>query len=782
MQQDGVVQFEDLCFQAAFDQAAVPASITSPDGRWLRVNRSLAELLGYTERELLGRTFQSLTHPDDLARNLELLRGALRGETDRYSMEKRMVHALGHTIWVSLSVSVVRADSGELQYLVTQYRDLTDHKRAELQLRASEERFTHVATNLPGLVYQYAFRPDGTSGYTFVNEGARSLFGVAPEDAVRDASLLLDLIHPADRAEFSALARHHAVALGELRWEGRAILASGDVRVVQVAARNQRQPDGTVLSVGVITDVTELREATRRLEESKQRYRSLFDHNPNAVFSLDVAGHFHSANPACRDIAGYDPDDLLGTSFAPLIVPEDLETALQQFSIAVKGSATQFEVTILHKSGRRVRIGVTNVPIIVDGRVTGVFGIARDLTVQRELEQQLRQAQKMEAVGRLAGGVAHDFNNLLTVITSYTQMAIAEMAAGSTAERDLREVEAAASRAASLTRQLLAFSRRQVLKPQVLDANQTVTGVAAMLRRLIGEDVALLLDLVPELWQVSSDPGQLEQVLMNLAVNARDAMRGGGTLRLRTANCKLDQRGCHDRPGLTPGEYVAIVVEDTGTGIDPAVLPHIFEPFFTTKPVGHGTGLGLATVYGIVKQSGGFVYAESVLGEGSRFTVLLPRVRGVEAATPASGKRALPGGTETILVVEDEAGVRSAVRRMLGLLGYTVFEAASASEALRLATDMTARGAALDLVLTDVVMPGLNGRALGEQLAELRRDLKLLYMSGYTDDEILRRGLAHSGISLLEKPFTMEHLAEMVRRVLDHVGAGTTGEHSLAGA
>ncbi len=1007
----------EVRFESVFDQSGVPASITAPDGRWLFVNRSLADLLGYSEKELTGRTFQSLTHPDDLSRNVALLQQALAGAIDRYSMEKRLVHARGYTVWVLLSVAVVRGDDGFPLFLVTQYQDLTERKRAEAKLRESEERyrrvvetahegictvdgegrityansrlgvmlgtetrrllgqpifalmdptaefeartrfarrqrgvsevddlvlrradgtalhvltsassmfsphgefagavymltdvterhaaeqrvaaseqyfralteqsselvcvvnenavfqyanlawdlllgyrpeevvgrsafefiapedlertqrlfaeilrvpgnvvsteyqlvhrdgtrralsgigrnmlndsavrgivvnsyditdrrraedalrasearFAHIASHAPGMVYQWMYAANGTKGYTFVSEGVRRLFGVAPDAALANPGVLIDLIHPDEREEFVARAREAAAALSPIRWEGRVVLPTGEERFVQVSAHNSATADGSVLSDGLITDVTDLRDAARRLDESEQRYRSLFAHNPDAVFSLDTDGRFISANPACYTLSGYDFGELLGVSFEPLILPEDLEIARTNFAAAVSGRATQYQLGIRHRSGKRVQLGVTNVPIIVGGKVIGVFGIAKDLTVQRELEQQLRQSQRMEAVGRLAGGVAHDFNNLLTVIISYTQMAMAHLPRDAAVRTDLKEVESAAARAAALTRQLLAFSRQQVLRPRRLDINQIVSEAVSMLRRLIGEDVTLQTELAPALWPVHSDPGQLSQVLLNLAVNARDAMSAGGTLRLRTQNVVVGSVDTRQRPGLIPGQYAAIVVEDTGTGIDPEVLPHIFEPFYTTKGPGHGTGLGLATVYGIVKQSEGFVYADSVVGRGSQFTVLMPRTDRDGHDDAATQIPAPPRGTETILLVEDEGAVRGAVQRMLALLGYTVLEAASGPEALRVARDAQQRGIPIHLVITDVVMPEVNGRELREQLAALWPDLKVLYMSGYTDDEILRRGV-QSGEMLLEKPFTTERLAAAVRATID---------------
>jgi PAS domain S-box-containing protein len=381
-------------------------------------------------------------------------------------------------------------------------------------------------------------------------------------------------------------------------------------------------------------DVTERRLAAERLRESEQRYRSLFDHHPDAIYSFDADGRFVSANAACEAITGYRLEELIGASFIPLVVPEDRNRAVEQFRIAIAGRATSYEESIIHKSGRRIDVAITKLPIIVGGTVVGIYGIAKDLTARRELEARLQQAQKMEAVGRLAGGIAHDFNNLLTIIQSCASLIAQEVPPSSQLRADAEEILNASRRAGELTQQLLAFSRKQILQPQRLDVNQQILGFATTLRRVVGSHVAVETVLSDEAWPVFADPGQLERVLMNLGVNARDAMPNGGTLRVRTENVVLDRVGA-ESAGVDPGAYVHVIVEDTGIGIDPAVLPHIFEPFVTTKAPGIGTGLGLATVYGIIEQTGGAIRVASTPGKGSRFSVFLPRVADEPVRTSA---------------------------------------------------------------------------------------------------------------------------------------------------
>jgi nitrogen-specific signal transduction histidine kinase/CheY-like chemotaxis protein len=391
--------------------------------------------------------------------------------------------------------------------------------------------------------------------------------------------------------------------------------------------------------------------------------------------------------------------------------------------------------------------------------------VFRDITQRRQLEEQLRQAQKIEAVGRLAGGVAHDFNNLLNVITGYGQMVFRRLPDGPEREKT-KAILQAAERAAGLTRQLLAFSRKQVLEPKVLDLNAVVGGMDEMLRRLIGEDIELHTQLAPSLGRTKADPGQLEQVLMNLVVNARDAMPRGGRLTLQTANAVMDDTYIRDHLGARPGRYVMLAVCDNGLGMDPETQKHIFEPFFTTKEKGKGTGLGLATVYGIVKQSEGYIWVESAPGAGTTVKVYLPRVEAEPAAEevrrPAVPEE-LPRGTETVLLVEDEDMVRRMTREVLEGAGYRVLEASSGFEALRVSAGHDGN---LDLLLTDVVMPGMSGRELSERLAPVRPTMKVLYMSGHTDDAIFHHGVTQAGTGFLQKPFTPDALERRVRELL----------------
>ncbi|GLC26943.1 PAS domain S-box protein [Roseisolibacter agri] len=737
--------------------------VVDADGVVRHANPTFAGATGWSPGSAHDRTFASCVHADDRATLATAWAGVVCGRAvDGLVLRVRGVDDSDR--WIAWHLAA--PDAMGLVHAIG--RDVSEREAAVHALRESEARYRHVASSVPGVVYQFVYRADGSRGYTLVSEGARTLFGVAPEDALADPEAFLRLVHPDEQAQFRAIGLQAVARREEFRWEGRVLLDTGEERFAQIAARNSGQPDGSVVCDGLIMDVTELHRAQRRLEESEERFRSLFEQNPDAVYSFAHDLNFTSANPAAEALTGYTRDEILAGAASPIVVPEDRDAARAAFESALRGEAARVDLGIRHRSGRVVRVGVTNVPIVVGGSVVGMFGIAKDLTAHRALEDRLRQAQKMEAVGKLAGGVAHDFNNLLMVIQSFGGFLADDLAEGTTARADLDEVLRAAGRAQELTRQLLAFGRQQVLRPRRLDTNQKVANVAGMLRRLIGEDIALETDLAPAAWAVVADPGQLEQVLLNLAVNARDAMPNGGTLRLRTENHHVGPSETAPSPGQAHGRYVALVVEDDGVGIAADVLPRIFEPFFTTKPVGHGTGLGLATVYGIVEQSGGVVTVDSAPGRGSRFTVMLPAV---DAPAPSPATRedaALPTGAETVLLVEDETKVRAALRRMLEQQGYVVHEASNGAEALRI-VEAAAAGSEtrFDLVLTDLVMPELGGHALGERLAARHPEIRVLYMSGYTDDEIVRRGLADPGASFLEKPFTASRLAHAVRRALE---------------
>jgi signal transduction histidine kinase/CheY-like chemotaxis protein len=427
-----------------------------------------------------------------------------------------------------------------------------------------------------------------------------------------------------------------------------------------------------------------------------------------------------------------------------------------------------FETVRLRKDGQRIAVTVTESPIRNErGHITGISSIARDITERKKLENKLLQSQKMEAVGRLAGGVAHDFNNILTAILGYSDLLLRQIQPGNTMHHQLSEIKKAGELAAALTHQLLAFSRRQDLQPKVVSLNDAINNIQKMLRRLIDEDIRIMILLDKDAGHVKADPAQLDQVMMNLAVNARDAMPRGGILTIETSNCVcgLDDACCQTQ-GMPPGEYVKLSLSDTGTGMTEEVKQHLFEPFFTTKEKGQGTGLGLATCYGIVKQSGGYIVVESSLGQGSSFHVYLPRVNDRGALFPAavSGGR-MPHGNETILLVEDEASVRTLAAQVLRRLGYSVIEAADGEGARHAVQNLN--GSRIDLLLADVVLPSLGGRELLDLMEENQLGVKVLFTSGYVKEIVCKKYDLPMGVPFLQKPFTPADLARKVREIIE---------------
>lgn len=509
----------------------------------------------------------------------------------------------------------------------------------------------------------------------------------------------------------------------------------------------------------------ERQRAEQALTETASRLRALMDHATDGIAVLRPDGIALEVNASMAAMMGRPVAELIGHPFGEFSQPQVAEQRQREFAAVLRdGSGRIAGAEVARPDGSRVVIDVSLSLVQVGGERV-VLSIARDVTEQRSLERQLRQAQKMEAVGRLAGGVAHDFNNVLTAIFGYADMVAEEFPQGSPVHDDIGEIRKAAMRAAALTRQLLAFSRQQVLEPIVLNLNDMVEDIDKMLRRMIGEDVDLRLGLAPDLGNVRADAGQLQQVVMNLVVNARDAMPTGGKLLIETANADLDQSYAQEHLPVVPGSYVRLAVSDTGTGMDAATISHIFEPFFTTKEKGKGTGLGLSTVYGIVKQSGGYVWAYSEPGRGTTFKIYLPRVDApaVDVSSVTTLETKLTG-TETILVAEDDEMLRPLTKQLLAKLGYTVLAGANAVEALALAGAHTGT---IHLLVADVVMPGASGRDLARQLAAIRPDTRVLYISGYTDDAIVQHGMLEPGLNFLHKPFTPHAIARKVRDVLD---------------
>ena len=514
-----------------------------------------------------------------------------------------------------------------------------------------------------------------------------------------------------------------------------------------------------------IANAIERRRDQEAIRRSEERYRKLFERNLAGVFRSTDDGRFLDCNDAFARMFGYTREELLRLPATVLYPGGAEERRERRARLRQVGQFTNQEMVYQRKDGKLVR-AIQNVASFKDELGNEISeGTVVDVTERYSLEEQLRQSQKMEAIGRLAGGVAHDFNNLLTVIEGYTELLLDSHPKDDPRRPDIEEIRRAADRAGALTRQLLAFSRQQVLAPKVLDLNTVIVSMKDLLRRLLGESVELTTRLAPSLGHVTADPGQIEQVVMNLAINARDAMPRGGKLTIETANVELDEAYAREHPTITPGSYVLLAVADNGHGMDAETQARIFEPFFTTKQMGKGTGLGLSTVYGIVKQSGGEVWVYSEVGVGSTFKVYLPRVQAegqARATEPAASGTVR--GDETILLVEDESGVRALVQKFLERAGYKVLTAGSGDDALAL---LAQHSGPLHLLLTDVVLTRMSGSELARRVTELRPQTRVLYMSGYTDDAIVHHGVLTADADFVQKPFTADALARKVRSILD---------------
>jgi len=596
----------------------------------------------------------------------------------------------------------------------------------------------------------------------------QKILGYSPEELKSSSGI--EQIHPDDRDHVKRAAEEaRKTGIGR-PLEYRIRHKDGTWRDLEstssVVKDAQGQPDKLII---VNRDISDRKRASVALLQSEASFRSVIESAPYGIYRANAAGQFLRVNPALQKMLGYETQEELLRANLATDIYRDPQEHKRADSLFADTKGFDVEVEWKRKDGSPLRARCSG--RLIEGEQTGNANEANfevfveDVTEKRVLEQQLHMAVKMEAVGRLSGGIAHDFNNLLGVIIGYAQVLKRRLKAGEDLFEYAEEIEKAGQRAASLTRQLLAFSRQQVLAPAILNLNALISDMGKMIHRLIGEDIELVMKLDPAIGSVKADHGQIEQVVMNLAVNARDAMPQGGKLDLETSMTTFDLGYTHQHPGSKVGRQVMFSVSDTGMGMSAETLVHIFEPFFTTKEVGKGTGLGLATVYGVVKQSGGYVCVESEIGHGSSFKVYLPLVEEPvhvqEAAAPAAGTLR---GSETVLVVEDAEALRKLSITLLEQSGYRVLSAANGAEALELAQKDSQ---SIDLLLTDVIMPGLGGHELAQRLATLRPGLKILYMSGYTDSSIGQHGVLEAGISLLHKPFTEEELVRKVREVLD---------------
>ena len=781
-------------FRSLFENAVEGIFQTTVDGRYLSVNPALSRMCGYSSPEEMmaevrdvGRTVYADPQCREEFKRLIQERGVIEG------FEYQIRRKDGAKIWISENAHAVRDDGRRIVSYEGTVEDISERKRSELERQVTTEiiHSVNITDNLDDLLKMIhgalrkvlyaencfvALYEPSTAMFHFPFFVDRYDVAPPPQKVGRSCTAYVYYTGRAmliPQSMFDRLAEEGEVELvgtPSPSWLGvplRTPAATIGVLVVQhyedENAYTERDLEFLSSVGGQIALAIDRKRADARVRESEARLRVLVEQLPAVLWTVDKDLRFTSCVGAGLTRLGLKPNQVVGMSLF-----EYFDTPDQTFlPIAAHRRAVAGEPVTFHVEWKGGSYACHAEPLRdAEGRVHGAICMSLDVTDRKQLEEQLRQAQKMEAVGRLAGGIAHDFNNLLMVIQGYADLLLDRLPEGDALRRNAEQIQMAGQRATSLTRQLLAFSRKQMLAPKILNVHSVVSDMEKILRRLIGEDIQLETASPADLWLVKADRSQIEQVIMNLAVNARDAMPTGGRLTIETGNVELDSSFTHHSIVLAPGKYVMLAVTDNGCGMDAKTQAHIFEPFFTTKEKGKGTGLGLATVYGIVKQSGGYVWVYSEPGRGTSFKIYLPRIE-EEAYQPAKERqpqsKVTQRGSETVLLVEDEDGVRQLAREYLEASGYTVIEAADGHAAL----ELVARTAGpIHLLMTDVVMPSVSGRELAERIEKLRPGIKVLYMSGYTDQAVVHHGILESDAVLLQKPFTLATLAEKLREIL----------------
>jgi two-component system cell cycle sensor histidine kinase/response regulator CckA len=764
-------------FRSFFEFAPIGESIVDIDGKYLRANDALCALVGYPEPELVGKTFQEITHPDDLDADVAFLHRTLAGEISSYEMEKRYIHKLGHEVWVLLSVSLVRAADGSPSYFISQIQDISERKAALDEIELSASRLSdaqHVARI-------GSWESDFATGAVTMSTELYRLFEIDPSETEMSLEHLLERIHPDDRAKLAEANVQAPTTTGTNEHEYRICLSDGSLRWIHARAQPYYVNGKLVGRRGTSQDITERKHAEQQLADAELRYRTLVEQLPLCTYvrPLDMSLPNIYTSPQVEPMLGYPADawqtdpDLL----ARIVHPDDRDRVLGDADRVRKtGEPVRDEYRYVAPDGRVVWVQDETYRLTNEHGDEVVQGFLLDISDRKRVEQerdrfseQLHQAQKLEAIGRLAGGVAHDFNNMLTAIKGYSELLVAELEPGTRARDEAEQIKRAAEQASVLPAELLAFSRNQTLAPQLIDLDKLIGGVSSLLRHLISEAIDLVVVPSAEPHYVSVDPARVEPVLVNLALNARDAMPSGGTLTLSTGRVDISHVTASERQVL-PGPYIVLTVTDDGEGMDVDTAARAFEPFFTTKPQGEGSGLGLASVYGTISQSGGFVSLESKPGLGTTFRIHLPAAERPAAVSRPAPEEPLPAPDDVarpardgplVLIAEDEELVRELVTRILEREGYDVHAAADGPAALQI-LERIARP--VDVLVTDIVMPGMNGRKLAERVVEQSPGTSVVFMSGYSEEPPAVEGSALTAAPFLRKPFSPKALLEAVTR------------------
>jgi two-component system cell cycle sensor histidine kinase/response regulator CckA len=806
---DSAISIEKAYLEQILENAPEAISIADPDLRVIRINGEFTRLFGFSAAETLGRPIAPLiVPPDRYAETAWIAESVDKGK--KISLETRRRRKDGSLVDVLLSVSPVLLNGHKIANYAS-YRDISEEKRTE---------------ELNAALYAIAARNQATEDLQQFYAAIHSIFGQLmnaknfyialydPQTQLLSFPYFVDEMDetPAPKrlgkglteyvmrtgepllaapAVFEELVRRGEVELigaPSVDWLGVPLKSGAEsigALVVQSYHEHMRfgERDREIMKFvsQQLASAIEHKRYEEALRRSEARYRSLILSAAYGIYRCNLDGRFLDVNPALITMLGYGSvEELLNLDARRDVFVNAQELDRLTGDYRRTGNLNGVEVQWKRQDGRVITVRLSGRAVNSADEPEEVLElIAEDITDRRQLEEQFRQAQKMEAVGRLAGGVAHDFNNLLMVINGYTEVLLEQLEQGSSKHQKVQSIQQAAERAATLTRQLLAFSRKQLLELKVVDVNTVIQEMERLLRPLIGENIELVTRLSPEAGRTRADAGQLEQVIMNLVVNAKDAMPEGGKITLQSSSATVRQH-LHEQRFILPGPYVVISVSDTGHGMDKETQSRIFEPFFTTKEKGKGTGLGLSTVYGIVKQSNGYVYPQSDVGSGTTFYIYLPRVEdSAEGTRPAKSQENEKGGCETVLLVEDEESVRELVRETLKIRGYKVLEAENGEVGLRVAENCKEP---IDMLITDVVMPGMGGRELAKKLLLVRPGISVLYLSGYTEDAVVHQGGIIPGTAFLQKPFTLQALAKKVRDVLNSKKASNQPLASAASA
>jgi two-component system, cell cycle sensor histidine kinase and response regulator CckA len=749
-------------FRSIFqNHSAVKLLIDPATGRIVQANPAAEAFYGWTSAELGEMRIQDINILSPEQVKAEMAAAVSRSRT---CFQFRHRRADGFIRDVEVYSSSVEVDGKELLHSII--HDVTERIR-------SRDLLSNLARLVPGVIYQFRLYPDGRSAFPYASPGMNDIYEVTPEEVREDATPVYGRLHPDDHDQVVDAIRESARTLGAFHCEFRVILPRQGLRWRWSRAHPERTIDGGVLWHGIILDVTERVRSEEALREKEEFRQAMIAASPLAMISYATDGSVLSWNRAAERIFGWTEAEVLGRFVPTVPVDRHEEFARLRESVIEGATFSRIEMKRQRKDGSLIDVSLSTAPIRdKEGRGAAIMAVLEDITERKRVEQereklqgQLLQARKMESVGRLAGGVAHDYNNMLGVILGYTELALEKLGPDDILRPDLEEVMSAAKRSTDITRQLLAFSRQQTIAPRVIDLNETVESMLKMLRRLIGEDIDLSWHPGAGAGPVFIDPTQLDQILVNLCVNARDAIADVGKITIETDAKTFDDSYCVDHFEFVPGDYILLSVSDDGCGMDPATRERIFEPFFTTKEMGEGTGLGLATVYGIIKQNNGFINIYSEPNQGTVFRIYLPRHEAAVERSQARGRTGPDaGGSETVLLVEDDRTILKMTARMLERLGYRVLTANHAREAEE---SVQSHAGEIRLLMTDVVMPGMNGRELAERIRTLRPDIEVLFMSGYTANVIAHRGVLYDGVNFIQKPFAKQDLAVKIRDILE---------------